>query len=282
MFLQRQSDAPVSRGQALVESALILPLLALLLVMAIDFGRVFFGWVALNNAARIGADYAAGHADAWDGDLYPQKAEQQARYQELILNDLQALNCTLPGGDPVDDPVFSGFEDGDGVQVTLDCEFGLITPLAESVFGGPVALKAQSDFFVYRTINAHLPTPAFTPTPEPTPAPSPTPTPAPCAAPVAEFVGVVGAFPPPPSGTSPLVVTFTDQSTAGAACPIDSWLWTFGDGTTSVIQNPPPKTYTHPGPAPQAKFTVKLTVSSSSSGNTDAENKVNYVTVNRP
>ena len=48
------------RGQALVEFALVLPLLALLLVMALDFGRVFFGWVALQNAARIGANYA-GH-----------------------------------------------------------------------------------------------------------------------------------------------------------------------------------------------------------------------------
>ena len=47
------------RGQALVEFALILPLLVLLLLLAIDFGRVFFGWVALNNAARIAANEAA-------------------------------------------------------------------------------------------------------------------------------------------------------------------------------------------------------------------------------
>ena len=51
----------------MVESALVLPILALLLVMAIDFGRVFFGWVALQNAARIGADFAAQTPDAWDG-----------------------------------------------------------------------------------------------------------------------------------------------------------------------------------------------------------------------
>ena len=33
----------------MVEFALIMPLLVLLLVMAIDFGRVFFGWVALDD-----------------------------------------------------------------------------------------------------------------------------------------------------------------------------------------------------------------------------------------
>ena len=39
------------RGQALVEMAIILPVLVLLLLLAVDFGRVFFGWIALNNAS---------------------------------------------------------------------------------------------------------------------------------------------------------------------------------------------------------------------------------------
>ena len=55
-----RGSRPRRRGQAMVEFALVLPLLVLLLVMAIDFGRVFFGWVALQNATRIAADYAAG------------------------------------------------------------------------------------------------------------------------------------------------------------------------------------------------------------------------------
>ena len=45
-----------TRGQALVEMAVMLPILLLLLLLAIDVGRVFFGWVALNNAARIAAN----------------------------------------------------------------------------------------------------------------------------------------------------------------------------------------------------------------------------------
>ncbi|CAN5198787.1 hypothetical protein BH23CHL9_BH23CHL9_04030 [soil metagenome] len=53
-----------TRGQGLVELALILPLLLLLLLGAIDFGRVFFGWVAVTNASRVGANYAATHPDA--------------------------------------------------------------------------------------------------------------------------------------------------------------------------------------------------------------------------
>lgn len=42
----------VSRGQALVETALILPILILLLLMAIDFGRVYFTSIDLRNAAH--------------------------------------------------------------------------------------------------------------------------------------------------------------------------------------------------------------------------------------
>ena len=42
-----------TRGQSVVEFALVVPLLLLLTMTAIDFGRVFLGWVGLNNAARV-------------------------------------------------------------------------------------------------------------------------------------------------------------------------------------------------------------------------------------
>lgn len=41
----------------------------------------------------------------------------------------------------------------------------------------------------------------------------------------------------PTDGPSPLVVTFTDESVA-TGTTVASWLWDFGDGTTSVSQNP--------------------------------------------
>ena len=50
-----------SRGQSMVEFALVIPLILLLMLIAIDFGRVFLGWVGLNNAARVAANYAAMH-----------------------------------------------------------------------------------------------------------------------------------------------------------------------------------------------------------------------------
>src|SRR5258708_26851254 len=44
-------------GQALVEVALILPLLFLLIVNVVNFGGFFFAWITVANAARSGAQY---------------------------------------------------------------------------------------------------------------------------------------------------------------------------------------------------------------------------------
>jgi hypothetical protein len=172
MLLRRPSDAPVSRGQALVETALLLPVLALLLVMAIDFGRVFFGWVALQNAARIGADFAAGTADAWNG-MPAAKADDRDRYAELIEADVEAINCALDGGVPPDPEFEDGadtgssdtgdYDDGDYAVVDLGCSFSLITPLAEGVFGGPISMAAHEVFPIHRVITVGVPDPPTLP-----------------------------------------------------------------------------------------------------------------------
>src|SRR6476469_5184949 len=44
-----------SRGQALVELALVTPLLLLLFAAAADLGRVFYAYVAVEHAAKEGA-----------------------------------------------------------------------------------------------------------------------------------------------------------------------------------------------------------------------------------
>jgi hypothetical protein len=46
-------------GQALVEFALVVPLLVLIVLGIIDFGRIFYTYEALANAAREGARYCA-------------------------------------------------------------------------------------------------------------------------------------------------------------------------------------------------------------------------------
>ena len=84
-------------------------------------------------------------------------------------------------------------------------------------------------------------------------------TPAPVA-PIAAFTNAT-----PRSGTAPLTVTFTDQSTGS----ITSYSWTFGDGGTSNAQNPSHQ-YTTAG-----TYSVNLTVTGP--GGSDSEVKAAYI-----
>ncbi|MEO0312715.1 MAG: hypothetical protein RIQ89_2372 [Bacteroidota bacterium] len=68
----------------------------------------------------------------------------------------------------------------------------------------------------------------------------------------------------PISGCSPLIVSFQDQSTGAT-----SYLWNFGNGNTSNLQNPS-ATYSLPG-----QYTVTLTIN----GGADVETKTNYINV---
>ena len=58
-----------------------------------------------------------------------------------------------------------------------------------------------------------------------------------------------------PSSTNPLAISFIDQSTGSPITgPPISWSWNFGDGSTSIIENPL-HTYISDG-----QYTVTLTV----------------------
>ncbi len=80
-------------------------------------------------------------------------------------------------------------------------------------------------------------------------------------APVADFTGS------PTSGTAPLTVNFTDQSTNNPT----SWSWDFGDSNTSTAQNPSHE-YTSAG-----DYTVSLTATNS--GGSDTATKNDYISV---
>jgi Flp pilus assembly protein TadG len=100
------------------------------------------------------------------------------------------------------------------------------------------------------------PTPTTGPTPTPTTSPTPTPTATPCPRPTADFIWT--------SGNPRREVTFTDRSTAAAECPINTWLWDFGDGSpASNAPNP-----FHEFPGNNGSWTVTLTVTNASGSTT--------------
>jgi len=260
----------ISRGQAVVEFAIVLPVLAMLLVMSIDLGRVYFGWVGLQNAARIGANYAALHSDAWSLPDNPLKQQARSQYAQQIAQDSSQLNCSpVPTVANVPAPVFIDVtgssnpkEMGDHVSVTLRCKFTLITPLANSFFGGGVPIDATAVFTNRAGTVSGLPTPGASATATPTgsAAPTPVPTLAPCQAPIANFVAK------PTSGTKPLAIAFTDTSIP-QGCDVLTWDWDFGDGTAHSTVKNPSHTYTK-----QGTYAVKLIVTSAAGANSLRQN----------
>jgi PKD repeat protein len=231
--IRRARDRDRSRGQSVVELALLVPALLLIVMMGIDFGRVYLGWVNAQNIARIAATFAGNNPDAWGT---PGDAAARARYQEIIANDARAINCELPATIP--SPIFAtGTDLGDLVEVRIDCNFTVLTPVISSILGPDILVSANIFYPVRAGLVGSVPG-GLPPVP----------------APVAAFVAS------PTSGMEDLVVQVTDSSTNNPS----SWRWTFGDGTgASFLKTPPPHTYANPG-----TYTITLLVQNSGGSST--------------
>jgi hypothetical protein len=278
MFLLRRlrgRSRQRSKAQSLVEFALLLPVLLLLLLVAIDFGRALYAWVVIQNSARVGANFAGLNSDAWELNI----ATVQDEYETTVLSDFLSANCDVPDPDDIPEPVFTdgpdtavsggptdtNYDVGDTVVVELGCDFHLITPFITAVLGDPVAIAGRSEFRIRAGDIAGLSHPTQippAPTPTPTLPPAPTPTPAvPC--------NLDADFSRNPSGgniRNGTPVTFTNSSTA-SGCTIVSYAWTFQLGTPASQTGAGPHTVTFTVPS-QQDVTVTLVITSST-GATD-------------
>jgi hypothetical protein len=267
-----------SAGQSLVEFAIVVPVLLLIMLMAVDFGRVYMGWVSLTNVARIGANFAAQNPDAWEGGG---DAAVQLRYRQLMARDAEGIDCTLPSTLPQPSFVDSSYDVGARVEVHLTCSFSLLTPLISNIIGdgaGNLSVGSSAVFTIRFgspdgvPIGADIPTPSPSPTPAPTATPAPTPTPDPSAGPtptpgpplVVSFYGSptstdsYGGGPPGSTdenlivGIPTLSITFHNTTTGTQG----NCSWLFGDGGTSTACS---ATVSHDYVS-RGTFTVSLTV----------------------
>jgi PKD repeat protein len=222
-----------SLGQSLVEFAIVLPIILFLTLIALDFGRVYLGWINIQSMSRIAANLAANNPTAWSGSG---DAAVKAKYQNQIRNDAAATNCSLPkvgGVTTAPNPTFTdtngngSTEDiGDNASVSLSCTFSLITPGISNVLGGSVAVSASSVFPVKSGMTS-TGTGGF-----------------PGVAPNAAFTGNGVIAPSTLSGVAPFTVIFRDTSGGNPT----SWLWNFNDGSpNSVAQDPLGHTFTLAG-----------------------------------
>jgi Tfp pilus assembly protein FimT len=120
-----------TRGQSLVELALVMPVLALLVIGALDLGRVFYADVQLTNSVREGAIYARmnptaiSSTDRADPENIKFKVQDES---ELVINDGDVTVTCYVGPSISSTTVRSGTcQQNDIIEVTARARFQPIT-----------------------------------------------------------------------------------------------------------------------------------------------------------
>lgn len=94
------------RGQSLVEFALVLPMLLVLIVSAIEIGRLFFTKIVVTNAAREAAYYYAVNPSGHDPGTLQTRAAQAAHAEA----ENSGVDLTSVSFNPIGSGTFSKIE----------------------------------------------------------------------------------------------------------------------------------------------------------------------------
>ncbi len=119
-----------SRGQSLVEFALLLPVVTWILLGVVDFGRLYYDYVTVTNASRVGATFA----------MDPRQSPADVR--EVIKRESSSVSITDADITLTPNPAWSA---GSDLTVQVRTKFEAVTPLISSLWGGgPLTLTAST------------------------------------------------------------------------------------------------------------------------------------------
>ena len=151
-----------TRGQALVEFAIIIPIFVLLLVGIFDLGRAVYAWSTLNNAAREGTRQAI--VDQTPAHIRNRAAEHSVALgvdaADVVIefrNRDDTGGCTeLTNADPSDDVWASTCI----ARVRVNYDFSAATPVIGNIVGA-FAMSGEStmpiDIFCQEPLIASCP-----------------------------------------------------------------------------------------------------------------------------
>ena len=192
-----------SRGQSLVELALIAPVFLILLLTAIDLGRLMYSQITITNAAKEGA-LVASQGGTWqagagcsDANTVMCGALTEAQGGFIVV-DQTAVNLS-PAVCDKDAPYPAGGPPTVTVEVTAP--FRLVTPIIASIVGNNIVLYASADAECLA-----VPAVTFPSVPAPT----------------AAFTFS------PASGPAPLTVAFDASGSSSPGATVTSYVWSFG------------------------------------------------------
>lgn len=165
MHRRRRRNPDRSRGQTLVEFALILPIFLLLTLGVVDGARIFSAYIAITNAAREGALYAGSgtNYDKWCSTTSTVKcptgwtaAKQSADPDNIafrVQQETQGLTQSLVILDPPTCADSAGTTVACGstaVRVTIKVryEMTLFVPAVSALMGRPVRMDATTSAMI--------------------------------------------------------------------------------------------------------------------------------------
>jgi len=129
-LLGRRDQVRKERGQSLTEFALILPVLVLLVMAILDFGRAVYAYSVVANAAREGARFAA---------VSPNDSVGAVAATTAAAIGLEPSRLTVTFSRP----------DSSTVRVLVSYGFELITPLISNVVGSQgLTLRSSATMYV--------------------------------------------------------------------------------------------------------------------------------------
>ena len=131
-----------SDGQSLVEFALVIPILLIMLMIAMDFGRMFFSYVQLTNAAREGANYAILHPQDTAG--IQGRALQETNAQSQAGEGSPTVTVACSPGTCADASTSNPTGPQNTVTVTVTRPFSFLTPVVGSLTQLPLRASATS------------------------------------------------------------------------------------------------------------------------------------------
>ncbi|MGI6358032.1 MAG: TadE/TadG family type IV pilus assembly protein [Bacillota bacterium] len=117
------------RGQAMVEMAIVLPLLLLVLMGIIDFGRIYHGYLTVTTAAREAARQAALGAN--DDEI------RQTALAAAAPLPVAALTVDV-------NPAAANRYPGTAITVEVRCRLPILTPIMQGLLESPFTVLGQA------------------------------------------------------------------------------------------------------------------------------------------
>jgi PKD repeat protein len=194
-----------------VEFALVLPLFAVILLMTIDFGRAYFSYIQINNAAREAAALAAVSPTNTVAIETRAAAETNAQGQSGESPLVITTECVNAGGTTITcADSLAGAGPGNRITVRVSERFTFLMPFVDGLFGDDFTMTSSAT----ATVLGYAAGSGGT-------------NPGPCALPTPTFTVIV---------TSGLTIHVdpTGSVPNTAPCAISGYNWTWGDGTDDV------------------------------------------------